>query len=176
MKDIQSTFEATYKKESDVIFRFCLIRVSNREIALDITQETFLRLWKQMQEDKNILNEKALLFTIARHLIIDWYRKKKSLSLDAMAFKYNEEREGGFDVLDEETTASNLESGAEGRYLINQINKLEPNYREPLYLRYVEDLSPPEIGKILGISVNAASVRINRGLVELRKITGYEKE
>ncbi|MFA7000111.1 MAG: RNA polymerase sigma factor [Candidatus Paceibacterota bacterium] len=175
MKDIQSTFEAIYKKESDVIFRFCLLRVSNREQALDITQETFLRLWKQMQEDKDIINEKALLFTIARHLIIDWYRKKKSLSLDMMAFNDNGEKEEGFDVLDESTTTEELEIGAEGRYLMDQINKLGWAYREPVYLRYVEDLSPPEIGEILGISINAASVRINRGLEELRKISGYEK-
>jgi RNA polymerase sigma-70 factor (ECF subfamily) len=173
MKDTQSTFEATYKNESDVIFRFCLLRVSNREQALDITQETFLRLWKQMQENKDILNERALLFTIARHLIIDWYRKKKSLSLDAMAFNYNEEMKEGFDVLDESTTGVELELGAESRYLIEKINELTETYREPLYLRFVEDLSPPEIGKILGISVNATSVRINRGLEELRKIAGY---
>jgi RNA polymerase sigma-70 factor (ECF subfamily) len=173
MKDIQSTFEAIYIKESDVIFRFCLLRVSNRETALDIVQETFLRLWKQMQEDKDILNEKALLFTIARHLIIDWYRKKKSFSLDAMAFYNNDERETSFDILDEGTTSANLELGAEGRYLIDQINKLESTYREPIYLRYVEDLSPGEIGKIMGISPNAVSVRINRGLVELRKIAGF---
>lgn len=173
MKDIQSTFEAIYKKESDVIFRFCLLRVSNREQALDIVQETFLRLWKQMQEDTEILNERALLFTIVRHLIIDWYRKKKSFSLDAMAFNSYEGKEGGFDVLDESTTIVNQELGVEGRYLIDQINNLEPTYREPIYLRYVEDLSPPEIGKILGITPNAASVRINRGLVELRKIAGF---
>ncbi|MFA6386469.1 MAG: RNA polymerase sigma factor [Candidatus Paceibacterota bacterium] len=175
MKDIQSTFEAIYKKESDVIFRFCLLRVSNRETALDIVQETFLRLWKQMQEDKDILNEKALLFTIARHLIIDWYRKKKSFSLDRMAFNSSEEKEG-FDILDESTTIVNQELEAEGRYLIDQINKLGSAYREPVYLRYVEDLSPPEIGKILGITPNAASVRINRGLVELKKIAEYGKQ
>lgn len=173
MKDKQSTFEAIYKKESDVIFRFCLLRVSNREQALDIVQETFLRLWKQIEGGKDILNEKALLFTIARHLIIDWYRKKKSFSLDAMALNNSGNGETGFDVLDEGTTATNLELGAEGRYLISQINKLGDAYREPVYLRYVEDLSPGEIGKILGISENAASVRVNRGLKELKK--KYEK-
>ncbi|MCX6753670.1 MAG: RNA polymerase sigma factor [Candidatus Nomurabacteria bacterium] len=178
MKDIQSTFEAIYIKESDVIFRFCLLRVSNRETALDIVQETFLRLWKQMQEDKDILNERALLFTIARHLIIDWYRKKKSFSLDAMVLNNsnNDERETSFDILDEETTFANLEIGAEGRYLIDQINKLGDTYRESIYLRYVEDLSPGEIGKIMGITPNAASVRINRGLVELKKIVEYGKQ
>ena len=82
--NIADNFKNIYEDESDTIFRFCLIRVSNREQALDITQETFLRLWKNMQEGKTILNNKAFLFTIAHRLIIDWYRKKKSFSLDKM--------------------------------------------------------------------------------------------
>ncbi len=49
-------FKKIYNEESDSIFRFCLIRVSNREQALDITQETFLRLWKSLLEDEKILN------------------------------------------------------------------------------------------------------------------------
>ena len=173
---MKSTFETIYKNESDTIFRFCLLRVSDREQALDITQETFLRLWKKMQEEKEILNSKAFLFTIARHLIIDWYRKKKSFSLDAMTSSDKESKEGGYDVLDSSTTKVNLDIGTEGRYLIEKINELPSSYKEPVYLRFVEDLSPPEIGVILGITANAASVRINRGLIELRKISGYDKE
>lgn len=170
-EDKKSTFEAIYKDESDAIFRFCLLRVSSREQALDITQETFLRLWQSLQLDKEILNSKAFLFTIARRLVIDWYRKKKSLSLDKMIL---EGSESGYDVIDENTNEESTSSKAEGRYLVEKINELELSYREPIYLRFVEDLSPPEIGKILGISANAASVRINRGLEELRKISGYK--
>jgi DNA-directed RNA polymerase specialized sigma24 family protein len=85
------------------------------------------------------------------------------------------EREDGYDPIDEKTTADNLEFGVEGRYLLGKINALTPSYKHPVYLRFVEDLSPGEIGKILGISANAASVRINRGLIELKKIVGYEK-
>lgn len=173
-EDIKSTFEAIYKNESDIIFRFCLLRVSSREQALDITQETFLRLWQSLQKDENILNSKAFLFTIARRLIIDWYRKKKSLSLDQMT---KDQEEGStYDVVDEKTTEDKMIVGIEGRYLIDKINELDASYRDPLYLRFVEDLSPPEIGQILGVSANTASVRINRGLEELRKIAGYSKE
>lgn len=171
-EDMNHTFETIYESNSDLIFRFCLVRVSNREQALDITQETFLRLWQSLQEGKEILNSKAFLFTIAHRLVIDWYRKKKSLSLDSLMYS---EKEDGYDPLDEKTTADNLEFGVEGRYLLSKINVLNPSYRHPVYLRFVEDLSPGEIGKILGISTNAASVRVNRGLIELRKISGYEK-
>ncbi len=164
--NINYTFKKIYALHSDGIFRFCLVRVSNREQALDITQETFLRLWQTLLEETELKNNRAFLFTVAHHLIIDYYRKKKSLSLDKMLGDDNT----SFDLPDEK---GNVEFGAEGRFVLNKINSLSPTYREPVYLRFVEDLSPEEIGKILDISANAASVRINRGLEELRKNTGY---
>lgn len=164
-----NTFEKIYQNESDAIFRFCLTRVSNREQALDLTQETFLRLWQSLIQGEEILNNRAFLFTIARHLVIDWYRKKKSFSLEKMI----DSEEIGYDLPDE-TTIDNIDFGAEGRYLLAKINELNPTHRDPVYLRFVEDLSPQEIGKILGISANATSVRINRGLLELREKTGYD--
>jgi RNA polymerase sigma-70 factor, ECF subfamily len=164
------TFKKIYEEQSDSIFRFCLTRVSNRDQALDITQETFLRLWKSLLGGEKIKNSRAFLFTVAHRLVIDWYRKKKSISLDKMLL--NDEGEHS-DFIDEKTTISNTEIGAEGRFLLNKIDKLSETYRDPIYFRFVEDLSPEEIGKILNISTNATSVRINRGIEELRKITGY---
>jgi len=165
--NITDTFKKIYEDESDAIFRFCLTRVSNKDQALDITQETFLRLWNNLLEEKKILNYRAFIFTIARNLIIDWYRKEKNISLDKMV------EEEGFDQVDN-YAMKNIETGIEGRYLVEKINELSPMNKDPVYLRFVEDLSPEEIGKILNISTNNASVRINRGLEELRKITGYK--
>ncbi len=167
-------FEKIYNEESDAIFRFCFTRVSDRDQALDLTQETFLRLWKDLQKGNNILNPRAFLFTITRHLIIDWYRKKKSLSLDSMVDNdFNSGKD--FSPFDKEANDNqDIFLEVEGRYLLGKINDLGEAYRDLIYLRYVEDLSPQNIAKILGISTNAASVRINRGLLELRKKTGYD--
>jgi len=172
--DISYNFEKTYKEESDSIFRFCLVRVSDRDQALDITQETFTRLWQSLLEEKEILNMRAFLFTVAHHLIIDWYRKKKSFSLDSMMHK-TEKKEGevDYDPVDPRTV-DDLGLKAEARFLLDKINELPEASRDPVYLRFVEGLSPGEIGDILGISYNAASVRVNRGLAELRKRTGYD--
>ena len=79
--------------------------------------------------------------------------------------------EDSYDLPDEKSM--DIEIGAEGRYLLEKINELELIYRDPVYLRFIEDLSPQEIGNILSISANAVSVRINRGIEELRKMTGY---
>lgn len=177
MKDtnINDKFGEIYEAESDSIFRFCLIRVSNREQALDITQETFMRFWQSLLKGEEIRNNRAFLFTITHRLIIDWYRKKKSFSLDSLMHKETEEGEADYDLVDE-ATLDNTDMGAEGRYLLDKINKLSISYQHSVYLRFVEGLSPPEIAEILGISTNAASVRINRGIEELRKITGYNKD
>ncbi len=169
--NFKDKFEEIYNLESDSIFRFCLVRVSNREQALDLTQEVFLRLWQTLSSGKHIDNNKAFLFTVARRLIIDWYRKKKSLSLEVFL---NKDEDNEADLLDENTTIEGLYGGIEGRYLLSKINKLKDQDRDIIYLRFVEDVSPVEIGKILGISANTASVRINRSLEELRKILGYK--
>jgi RNA polymerase sigma-70 factor (ECF subfamily) len=171
--DVKDKFESIYKMESDSIFRFTLLRVSDRDQALDITQETFLRLWQILQKEEIAVSARALLFTIAHRLIIDWYRKKKSISLDKMFLGKDESNdEYYYDILDDKTTEEKIYQGVEGRFLIDKINKLPPSYRHSVYLRLVEDLSPPEIAEIIGTSINACSVRINRGIVELKKIMG----
>ncbi len=173
-EDFDKTFKEIYEQQSDDIFRFCLFRVSSREHALDITQETFLRLWQNLGKDKEgIRNYRAFLFTIARRLVIDWYRKKKNVtSLETLMFREGEFVE--YDPVDEKTRES-VGLQAEGRYLLDKIDELHTTLRDPVHLSFIEGLSPGEIGEMLGISANAASVRINRGLLELKKKTGYYK-
>jgi RNA polymerase sigma-70 factor (ECF subfamily) len=169
---INQQFTAIYEDESDGIFRFCLIRVSDREQALDLTQETFSRLWQSLIQGREMTNHRAFLFTVAHRLIIDWYRKKRPTSLEALSS--DDETRESYDPPDDAAyDASGVNE--EGRFLLSKISQLGHSYEHAVYLRFIEGLSPPEIGEVLGISANAASVRINRGLQELRKITGYEK-
>lgn len=171
-KELNDAFLAIYTDLSDAIFRFSCSRVSDREQALDITQEVFSRLWQSMIADKEIEFPKTFLFTIARNLIIDWYRKKKSVSLEGLA---NTETEEPYEPLADDAETL-LQMDAEGRFLVDQISRLSSGYRDAVYLRFVEGLTPAEIAKIIGTTVNATSVRINRGLDELRKLTGYDIE
>ena len=165
----EKAFIAVYHEESDAIFRFCITRVSDRDQAIDITQETFTRLWQAFLKDTVMVNRRAFIFTIAHHLIIDWYRKKKSISLESLA---REDSSEGYEPPNE-TARQDLELETEGRYILDKIHQLGPSYRHAVYLRFVEGFSPPEIAEVLGISANAASVRVSRGIEELRKITGY---
>lgn len=141
------------------------MKTSSREVAQDITQDVFVKTWQKIKEGVSIENPKAYLFKVARNLIIDYYRKSKSGSLDTMI-------ESGFDIND--SSHEDMFFDEEVRQALIEINKLDKIYQEPLYLRITEGLGPREIAEILGESTNTISVRINRGLAKIREVLRYE--
>jgi len=164
--DIKEKFTRVYEREADSIFRYCFMRVHDRERALDIAQDVFAEFWKACRSDTVINHERAYLFTLAHNRIIDWYRKKKSESLDALL--ENEETVQPFDPADERSLAD-ITLTAEAQRMLLAVETLEPTYRDVLYLRFTEDLTPAEIAEIVGETANTVSVRINRGLEKLKE-------
>jgi RNA polymerase sigma-70 factor (ECF subfamily) len=167
---LKKHFIELYHKEADSIFRFCIIRVSDREVAIDITQDVFMSYWNYLLEGKKVISGRALLFAITRNSIIDWYRKKKNISLERII------KEDGLNFFKSEgefliDKASNkAETLAEVKLFIEKINKIDPIYREEVYLRFIEELTPKEIAIILEKPVTTVSVHVHRGLDQLRKL------
>lgn len=158
-------FTEAYEAFADAIFRHCYFRVRDRQLALDLMQETFTKACNHARaHPDSIENLRAFLYTVANNLIIDRSRKKRESSLEDLA-------EGGFDpgAKDKKLERDPL-LGDQVRALLEQIN---PKYREAVMLRYFDDLTPKEIAKVLGISENNASVRIHYGLRQLREKYPY---
>jgi RNA polymerase sigma-70 factor (ECF subfamily) len=155
-------FIALYDEMADQLFRHCLFKISNRELALDLVQETFARTWEYLASGKEVNNVKGFLFKVANNLIIDEYRKKKSVSLETL------QEQTGFDapVHDHKKTIFNVEVDT----VLSYINRLDDKYKEVILMRYVNDYSPKEIAGMLGESENAVSVRINRGLKKVQEM------
>src|SRR3989338_10608843 len=160
---VENLFKEIYDRESDAVFRFCLLRTSDREMALDFTQDTFMRFWNTLESGKEVKNARTFLFTIARNIVIDWYRKKKSLSLEALL-------EGAMDGKTSFAVVAreNVETEVEAEFLIRKIRELPEPYSNAVYLRCVEELKPREIAEIVGESSNVISERLSRGLEQLR--------
>lgn len=159
-EEAKEYFLQSYDTYSDAIFRFCLMKVSDRERAQDITQDVFMRFWQALREGTVLRNDRALLYTIARNLIIDWYRKKKESSLDAMT-------EEGFEARG--TDEVPILQNAMNEEVLRVIHTLDESSREALLLRFVEGFSPAEIAALHGETPNAVSVRINRALKRVRE-------
>lgn len=160
-KDFERQFLEVYKQNTDAIFRYCLLRVSDRELAKDIAQDTFMKVWQYAQKGEIIANLRAFLFTTAKNLIIDHYRKKQATSLDGLM-------EQGFDVGVEPGPA--LVDQLDGAKALALLGSIPDKYRDAIYLQYVEGLSIKEIADVTEESENNISVRIHRGLQKLRSI------
>lgn len=159
--DAERRFLELYDRTADAVFRHAYFRVSDRELALDITQEAFARMWECVCRGDRIDNHKAFLFRITGNLVIDHYRRKKGLSLDQLA-------EDGFDP--EGDDAGTIEDAAAGKEALALLNRLPPRDRAVLTLRYVEGLSVAEIAEATGESGNAVSVRIHRATKRLKEL------
>ena len=159
--DIETKFLEAYEDYSDAIFRHCYFRLSDRAKAQSVMQETFLRAWEYLESGKEVKNLRALLYKIANNLIIDRYRAKKTLSVEALI---DEGFTFGVDDRDK------LQDHIAGKEILAVLQELDGLYREAMVLRYVDDLSVQEISEVLGESENAISVRLHRGLKKLKAL------
>ena len=154
-------FIQAYDEFVDAIFRHIYFRIFNRDLAKDLTQETFARTWQYLSRGKEVSNIKAFLYKVANNLVIDEYRRRKEFSLDALQSK-------GFDV--ENHDAEQIVHDVENSHILRAVRKLSKDHRDIIIMRYVNDLSIKEIAKVIGQSENVVSVRLNRGLKEVRKL------
>jgi RNA polymerase sigma-70 factor (ECF subfamily) len=137
------------------------MKVSTEALAQDLTQEVFMRFWQQLRKGVEMKHDRAFLYTIARNLIIDSYRKKKESSLDALT-------EQGVDFSGLEHVK--IEEAAQMSEVLRVVNQLDDDAREAVLLRFVEGFSPKEIAEISGESANAVSVRLNRAIKKIQTL------
>jgi RNA polymerase sigma-70 factor (ECF subfamily) len=158
---IQKEFLQAYEENSDALFRQCFFKVHDRELARDILQETFTRTWDYLAKGKEIQNMRAFLFRTMNNMVVDHYRRKKSVSLDALS-------EEGFDP--EALEGINANDRMEGAKALKLLDNIPSPYKEAVFMRYVIGLELKEIAEITGDSVNTVSVHVHRGINKLREL------
>jgi len=158
---VEQTFLEAYDQYADAIFRHCYFRVFDRERGKDLMQKVFMRAWEYLRKGETVQNMRAFLYRIANNLIIDEARRKKEVSLEQL-------QEQGFDPGRDET--GTLHARIEHSRVIETLQHLDATYRDIIIMRYINDLSPSEIAAVTGESANTVSVRIYRGLRQLRTL------
>lgn len=135
------------------LFRFALRLTGNQHLAEDLTQEAFLRAWRQRTDLQNERAARVWLFRIAVNVWRDQIRRGRRLRL----------RSEPLDTVCEELLPG-PEQVASGREELARALKafkaLPPRQRDVLYLATVEALSLSEVSQILGVTRNAAKVNL----------------
>ncbi|HEV8666576.1 MAG TPA: RNA polymerase sigma factor [Candidatus Paceibacterota bacterium] len=174
MGDFDQAFEQKFKdafeRYSDELFRHASMRLSDRDRAEELTQDAFMRTWDYVRKGGEVRDLRPFLYQTLRNLIIDEYRKAKIHSLDSML---ENAESGQMEAMLPQDDTNTIEAAMErldAKEALRRVDELSEVYREVVLLRYVEGLSPKEIGAIVGESENVVSVRIHRALKKMRDL------
>lgn len=144
------------EKEYDNIFRYVLYRVNCREEAEDITQETFLRYIQHSEYHKKG-NERQVLYTIARNLCVDFYRKSK------------------IEPIYEDTLQADNSDILRDVAVRVAMSKLSEEQREIIIMRLVNGENISVIAKVFGTSRFTMGRRISGIISKLKEELGKEE-
>lgn len=159
-EDFKNLFDTYFSGIRNYIF----YRSGNAELATDIAQETFLKIW----EKRYIIhsdNIQALLYKIANDLFISQYRKQK-LQFDFFRYYH----------------FNNQSSDTENTIYFNELKinyekalkKMNEKQRTVFLLSRIENKTYNQIADILGLSIKAVEKRMNAALKHLRKFLNEE--
>ncbi len=154
-------FEREMLVHMDALYRFALSLCGDPTQAEDLVQETFMKAFRAYDHYKAGTNAKAWLMTILRNTFLNTKRGTgrpgffNHLELDGFEGKANTEKEAGIRL--------DAESAMEA------LNCLPEDFRTPIVLCDVEDLSYQEIARIMDCPVGTVMSRLYRGRRMLRK-------
>src|SRR3989344_4338366 len=134
-------------------------KTGSRMIGEDLVQETFMKTWAYLIKGGKVEIMRAFLYHVLNNLIVDEYRKRKTVSLDVMLEK-------GFEPGDDHT--ERLLNALDGKAALILIQRLPERYQKVMRMKYVQLLSLNEMSLITGQSRNSMAVQAHRGLEKLK--------
>lgn len=157
-------FEKYLSKYRGPIFTYVVRLVKDDSAAEDICQETFIRLFRELDRIRD-QTASAWLYRVARNLVTDYIRKKKPVTFTVLRGRSNDD--------DEETPALQFKHPGRGpmdtatneelRKLIEEtLEAMSEKFRDVLELVDVQQLTHDEVSEILGCSVKTVSARLAR--------------
>lgn len=158
----REAFGRLYDQYVDVVFRFVLLRTGHRQVAEDLTSETFLKALRRIDSVSYQGRDVGAWFvTIARNLILDNAKSSRSRleisTADMTDVGMATGRGTDVEVIQRAAAAVLLEA-------LGQLNEIQ---REAVVLRYLHGLSVEETAAAVGCTGKALKARTHRGIVAL---------
>lgn len=143
------------------VYRFVYYRVSHKETAEDLTEDTFVKAFAGIKTLQTSAAFEGWLFQIARNLVIDYYRKKKQfVPLDTIE-----------NTLEYDTNVVDIINlQIEQSILIKLLKELNDEQQSVIKMKFMEDLDNSTIAKLLNKSEGAIRVIQHRAIAKLKEI------
>jgi RNA polymerase sigma-70 factor (ECF subfamily) len=156
-----AAFGQLYDLTFEKIYRFIFYRVGHKEVAEDLTEEVFLKVYEGLQSLHSHGSFEGWLYRIARHRVIDYYRSKKALiPLDEVE-----------NTLEYETNVVDLVNlQNQQKIFLKLLKELAPEQQIVIKLKFFDDLANTEIAELLHKNEGAIRVIQHRALTKLKTL------
>ena len=159
MRKIEKIYEEYY----EIVYKYLFCLTHDKDLSEDLTQETFVKMIKNIDKFKGESKLSSWLCEIAKNLYLDYLRKNKRRS-KVIIVKENE-----IEIQSEENIENEYIEKEEKDKIFEKINSLDEISKKVMYLRINGELSFKEIGSILDKSENWARVIFYRGKQKLKE-------
>lgn len=169
LKGDEKALEILIKRYLKPVYSFVYRCIGDTQEVEDITQQVFLKVWRNLKKFKQEYKVKTWIFAIAKNTCLDWQKKKRTVPFSVL-----DNEEEGFSFAETIKDPAPLPNELlEKQDIITTLNKalesLSPKYRMVLLLRYNEHFTFREIAELLGESINTIKSRHRRGIALLKK-------
>lgn len=168
-------FQELTKRYIKPIFNFVRRYAQSEEVAEDITQDTFFKVWRNVKQYKRGMKFRPWLYTIARNTSLDFIKKKKSTTFSDLDDNTNDL--AFTDTLqDSEPLQTEIfDNAAMAETLAKTLTLLHPDHQTVITLHYHEELTFDEIAKVLNRPMNTVKSWHRRALIQLRELLKNDK-
>ena len=167
-----NAFGEIYDEYVKRIYRFIYFKVPSAEQAEDLTSEAFLKAWHYLKEKKEVSNLQALLYSVARTVVIDYYRatanERGNVTLD----------EGAANMADaaSDRLLREVETKFDTTLVLEKLRNLKDEYREVVIMKFLDEMTTHEIAAVLGKSASNVRVILHRATKALEGAIGHAQE
>lgn len=152
---MKKRFEEIYLKYRDTVYGYLYYMCREEELALDLAQETFLKIFLGMRRFRGECSEKTWCLTIARNTFLTYARKKQPVLLGDTVFESQED-------VPENLPEEHMIRQEEGQIVREVLMMLSEDERTMLLLRDYEGLPYGDIAKILDLTEANVKVKLHR--------------
>lgn len=157
-----TAFRNLFDQFSNSIYRFLLFRVKDADVAEDLLQEVFIRVWKNRKSLDSDLSIQSYLFTIAANLSTNHLKRGAMIK--------SKEAELPLPTFDDRTPHALFENSELNERLAEAISNLSEKNRITFLMCRYEGRSYKEVAELLNISVKTVESRMTQSLKELREL------
>jgi len=171
LKGEKEAFEMIVRKYQQQLLNYIGRMVGNQELALDFTQEVFIKSYSSLYSYNPQYKFNTWLFKIASNYIIDYWRKKKidAFSLDQKS-KWNNDKPSFQLQSDESSICERFEMSELRKKIEKALEKIPPSLRELFVWRHINEFSYEEMAEIKGIPIGTIKNRVFQAKELIREL------